>query len=167
MHSSSFNIEVQNWNSSRAKLLTFFRFSTGNSIYRSPRLPYYLVESWPNFFNGNTYGHNLYDKKKGAPEFPCQFLTGKKIHLRGKEYFSLSNFFFPVNNFFPCQVSTFFPCQFLINSSKITTINSSSCSLRDKSKSQSCVKKIRRFFGFAHVIFLKYDFLFCLVVEDF
>ena len=54
----------------------------------------------------------VFSPKYGAPEFPCQFLTGKKIHLTGKEFFSLSKLFFPVNIFFSCQKSPFFPCQF-------------------------------------------------------
>ena len=40
----------------------------------------------------------------GAPEFPCQKLTGKKIHLTGKEYFSLSNLFFPVRWHFSLSI---------------------------------------------------------------
>ena len=55
----------------------------------------------------------------GAPEFPCQKLTGKKIHLTGKEYFSLSNLFFPVRwhfslsiFFFPVKFWLFFPVNF-------------------------------------------------------
>ena len=66
----------------------------------------------------------------GAPEFPCQKLTGKKIHLTGKEYFSLSNLFFPVRRnfslsiiFFPVKFWIFFPVNFSY-SSKIRTINS-------------------------------------------
>ena len=72
----------------------------------------------------------------------------EKNHLTGKEYFSLSNLFFPVRRyfpcqyFFPCQVLTFFPCQFLINSSKITTINSSPCRLNDKSNTSIVCQKI-------------------------
>ena len=78
-------------------------------------------------------------------------LTGKKIHLTGKECFSLSNFFslsiifFPVNNFFPCQVLNFFPCQFLMKSSKITTINSYPYSVRGKRDMINHVSKISNF----------------------
>ena len=69
-------------------------------------------------------------------------LDRERIFFPVKFIFPCQMTFFPVNIFFPCQVLTFFPCQFLINSSKITTIKSSPCRLRDKSNTSIMCKKI-------------------------